>query len=101
MSGHLPECDWNNACHLYKAVRAEGIIDRTWQKHNDHYKVGKCVQCGVACICDRLRACEERMRAACISAVEAQPFWIESTDQSDFEVLDKDGLLAALREVQP
>lgn len=112
MSEHLPECDWNNACHWYKEVRAEGIIDRTWQNHNDHYKVGRCVQCGVECMCDRLRACEERMRAACIKVVEEiehgdglvwwERFRDNPNDPNEVTIMvPLADTLDALREVQP
>ena len=56
------------------------------------------------CICEELRACEQRVRAACIASVEALPAAVYSyrPDESLRDVgLWKSNLIAALREVQP
>lgn len=61
MSDHLPECDWREPC-----LRDEG---HEAANHSTAPGSG-CYHCGDFCICDRLRACEQRVAAETISRLD-------------------------------
>ena len=65
MTNHLPECYWVKlACR-----REAGHFSES------HGAYEFCEACGKPCICDRLRACEERVLEAAWEAVAAVPAW--------------------------
>jgi len=62
MSEHLPECPMLGPCS---------------EEYPEHGFCGNfsgpCMHCMTECICDALRACEERVTAAAVHRVEALP----------------------------
>ena len=65
MTEHLPECPILKPC----------CDDEEWPEHGfcGNFVGGRCLHCMAECICDALRACEQRMLAAAREAVFALP----------------------------
>jgi len=62
MTQHLPECPMLQPC----------CGDETYPEHGFCGNFpGPCMHCLAECICDALRACEERVTAAAVQRVEA------------------------------
>ena len=65
MTEHLPECPILKPC----------CDDEEWPEHGfcGNAIGGRCLHCMAECICDALRACEQRMIAAAREAVVGLP----------------------------
>ena len=73
MSGHLPECPNVQPWCDDEQFPEHGFCGNF---------VGRCLYCIAACICDALRACEERVTAAAVQRVEA--LFLENLSSNGF-----------------
>ena len=63
MTDHLPECFLSEPCHP------------SLPEHDDlRGELSKCRTCGLPCICDRLRACEQRVLGLRIDDLNVKSF---------------------------
>ena len=62
MTEHLPECQILKPCCDDVEFPEHGFCGNF---------VGRCLHCMAECICDALRACEDRVSAAAVQRVEA------------------------------
>ena len=65
MTEHLPECPMLKPC----------CGDEDYPEHGlcGNFVGGPCMHCMAECICDALRACEARVKAAAVQRLEALP----------------------------
>ena len=80
MTEHLPECPILKPC----------CDDEEWPEHGfcGNAIGGRCLHCMAECICDALRACEQRMLAAAREAVFGLPeYALRDTCASAIEAL--------------
>ena len=76
MSEHLPECPILEPCCDDEQFPDHGFCGNF---------VGRCLHCMAECICERLRACEERVIDSGVQRVEALPW--DYTDAGHAEAL--------------
>jgi hypothetical protein len=70
--GHLPECPWadnSGECHYYG-----GWEEQVWEYHRDQGDTGTCTRCEATCLCERLRATEQRVRKSLIGDTTPEEF---------------------------